>query len=30
MAVAAVYLLMPVVLWLWRRRRVVAPAGVGG
>jgi putative tricarboxylic transport membrane protein len=27
LTVAAVYLLTPVLLWLWRRRRVVAPAG---
>ena len=27
LAVAAIYLLAPIVAWLWRRRRVVAPAG---
>jgi putative tricarboxylic transport membrane protein len=27
LAVAAIYLLAPIVAWVWRRRRVVAPAG---
>jgi putative tricarboxylic transport membrane protein len=27
LTVAAIYLLAPVVIWLWRRRRVAAPAG---